>query len=369
MQPYSTWIEVDLDAIRSNIRRIASHTARPVMAIIKANGYGHGIIEVGRAAETGGAAWLGVARLDEAVRLREAGIDLPLLVLGYCHPELVPQAVARRITLAIHDPALLAPFAEQASAAGGTLNVHAKFDSGMGRLGVFTENGVEFVRQILSHPELHLQGAFTHMASADDPSLATTDWQIDRFTRLIQDLEQNGLRPPLVHAANSASSLYFPRAYFDMVRAGIAIYGLDPAPEAPLLDGFRPALSFKAQLASVKILPAGHGIGYNYRYTTTKDSRIGVVAVGYADGFRRRLGNFALVGGKRVPVVGGVCMDQCMLLLDEVPGAKIGDEVVLVGRQGDAVLTAEEVGAAWGTNNYDVVCGLAARVPRLYQNQ
>ncbi len=204
-------------------------------------------------------------------------------------------------------------------------------------------------------------------ASADEPDRDTTDWQIDRFTRLVEALQANHLRPGLVHAANSAAALYFPKAHFDLVRSGIAIYGLHPSAEAPLPDGFRPALAWKARLASVKELPSGHGIGYNYRYVTAKPELIGVMPVGYADGFRRRLGNFVLVGGKRVAVVGGVCMDQCMLQLDNLPNARVGEEIVLIGRQGNEQISAEEIGKAWGTVNYDVVCGLTARVPRIYQ--
>lgn len=368
MEPYPNWLEIDLGAIRNNINRIHDITGRPVMAIIKANGYGHGLVEVGRSAVVAGAAWLGVARLEEALVLRRAGIDLPILVLGYTSPDRAIEAVPNHISLAVHHPDVARDFADAVRFLGQPLHVHAKFDSGMGRLGVFPEDGLDFVRLIHSLPELQLEGAFTHMACADDTETDTTNWQLDRFTELIDALQANGLRPPLVHAANSASCLYYPRAYFDLVRPGIAIYGLHPSAERPLLSGFRPALTWKAHLASLKILPAGHGVGYNYRYKTEKAERIGVIPVGYADGFRRRLGNFALVGGKRVPVVGGVCMDQCMLQLDDVPEAQIGDEVVLIGRQGNAIITAEEVGQAWGTVNYDVVCGLTARVPRIYRD-
>lgn len=366
MEPFSTWLEIDLSAIRSNIQQIGAITGRPVMAVIKANGYGHGLIEAGRAGQAGGAAWLGVARVEEAIWLRKAGITTPILVLGFSAPERVAEAIANDVTLALPNHELAKAFAAQAGALGQSLRVHAKFDTGMGRLGVFPEDGLEFARLIHSMPELRMEGMFTHFASADDPVIATTDWQLDRFTRLVEALSAAGLRPPLVHAANSAASLYFPRARFDMVRAGIAIYGLHPSPDALLPAGFRTALTWKTQLASVKDLPANHGIGYNHRYVTTQPERIGVIPVGYADGFRRRLGNFAIVGGKRVPVAGGVCMDQCMLQLDSVPEAKIGDEVVLIGRQGEAVITAEEVGQAWNTVNYDVVCGLTARVPRFY---
>jgi alanine racemase len=367
MEAYSTWLEIDLGAIRNNIRRLGAITSRPVMAIIKANGYGHGLQEAGRAAVSAGAAWLGVARVEEAVALRRARIDLPILVLGFSAPERVAEAIANQVSLAVHHPDLARDYAAQARGLGQPLRVHAKFDSGMGRLGMFPEDGLEFVRLIQACPELELEGAFTHLASADEPARDTTDWQLDRFTGLVGALEANGLRPPLVHAANSAASLYYPRARFDLVRPGIAIYGLQPSSAAPLPEGFRPALTWKARLASVKDLPPGHGIGYNYRYVTQKQERIGVIPVGYADGFRRRLGNFVLAGGKRVPVVGGVCMDQCMLQLDDVPEARIGDEVVLIGCQGSSAISAEEIGQAWGTVNYDVVCGLTARVPRIYQ--
>jgi alanine racemase len=366
MDGYSTWLEIDLGAIQHNIHQLQAITARPVMAVIKANGYGHGLVETGRAAKAAGAAWLAVARLEEAGWLRDAGLDLPILVLGYCDPLRVPEALKLGATLAVHHPEIARAFSEQAQIAGQVLPVHAKFDTGMGRLGVFPEDGMPFIRLIDALPGLKLDGMFTHMANADEPERDTTDWQLDRFTRLLSEVEAAGLRPRWVHAANSASSLYFPRAYFDIIRPGIAIYGLDPSPEAPLPDSFRAALTWKTRLASVKLLPPGHGVGYNYRYVTKGEERIGVIPVGYADGFRRRLGNFALAGGKRVPVAGGVCMDQCMLQLDSVPGAVMGDEVVLLGRQGDALITAEEIGAAWGTNNYDVVCGLEARVPRFY---
>ncbi len=363
---YSTWLEIDLSAIQNNIRRIQAISGRPVLAVIKANGYGHGLVEVGRAAAAAGAAWLGVARLEEALWLRAGGLDLPILVLGYCAPERAAEAAANRVSLAAFHPDQALALAAQARQAGHTLRVHVKIDTGMGRLGMFAADAVAFVSLLASTPGLTVQGIFTHFARADEPELNQTDRQIDAFDAVLASLQAVGLRPPLVHAANSAAALYFPRAYYDMVRPGIAIYGLHPAPEAPLPEGFRPALSWKARLASVKELPARHGVGYNYRYITQKRERIGVIPVGYADGFRRRLGNFALVGGRRVPVVGGVCMDQCMLQLDEVPDAKPGDEVVLLGRQGEAAITAEEIAQAWGTNNYEVVCGLQARVPRLY---
>jgi len=234
---------------------------------------------------------------------------------------------------------------------------------------VFPEEGPKFVRRLVRLPGIDLEGVFTHFASADEPDNPATDVAIDRFQQLLDELSAMGLRPQLVHAANSAASLFYPRARFDLVRCGISIYGLHPSSDVRLPAGFRAALSWKARLTSIKMLPPGHGVGYNARYVTKRQESIGTISVGYADGFRRRLGNFALVDGQRVPVVGGVCMDQCMLQLDQAAGARNGDEVVLIGRQKDALITAEEVAAAWGTVNYEVVCGLADRVPRFYLNQ
>jgi alanine racemase len=363
---HTTWLEIDLSAVQQNIRKIQSITNRPVLAVVKGNGYGHGLIPAGRAAAAAGVAWLGVARIEEALALRQGGIGLPVLVMGLCMPDWVSEAISHNISLTVHHPQVALDYAAQARAAGGILNVHAKIDSGMGRLGVFAEEGGPFIHLISQADGLRLEGLFTHMARADEPELNATNWQVDRFSALVNDLQAQGLRPPLVHAASSAATLYFPRTWFDMVRPGIAIYGLHPSPEAPLPEGFRPALTWKARIASVKELPPGSGVGYNYRFITQAAKRVGVVAVGYADGFRRRLGNFALAGGRRVHVLGGVCMDQCMIDLDEVPDARMGDEVVLIGRQGQAQITAETVAAAWDTTNYEVVCGLSARVPRLY---
>jgi len=364
----STWIEIDLGAIRHNIIQLGQITGVPVMAVVKANGYGHGIVEAARAGLEGGAAWCGVARIEEALVLRQGGIQASILVTGYTSPLRVPEAVSSGIVLSVYDRELAGVYSGIAETMHAHLRVHIKVDTSMGRLGVFPEEGVKFLQWLYEQPGLDVEGIFTHFASADEPQKPDTQQSITRFQKLLDELEIAGLRPPLVHAANSATALYYPQARFGMVRCGIAMYGLHPSSDAPLPEGFRPALSWKARLASIKTLPPGHGVGYNARYVTSKDEKIGTIAVGYADGFRRRLGNFVLVGGQRVPVVGGVCMDQCMLQLDRVAQAHPGDEVVLIGRQGEAVLTAEEVAAAWGTVNYDVVCGLAARVPRFYFN-
>jgi alanine racemase len=365
----STWVEVDLGAVRHNISLLKQITGVTVMAVVKANAYGHGLVETARAALQGGAGWCGVARIEEALALRQAGIQAPILVTGYTAEERLAEAIDSGISLTVYSPEQAEIFSKAARNSTARLKVHAKIDTSMGRLGVFPEQGLLMIRRLDQQPGLEVEGVFTHFASADEPQNPSTGIAIDRFQQLLDELDAAHLRPPLVHAGNSATALYHPRGRFDMVRCGISIYGLHPSAEAPLPPGFQAALAWKARLTSIKTLPPGYGIGYNARYVTTRHESIGTVSAGYADGFRRRLGNFALVNGQRVAVVGGVCMDQFMVQLDQVPGARMGDEVVLIGRQGDSLITAEEVASAWGTVNYEVVCGLAARVNRFYLNQ
>lgn len=366
---YTNWLEIDLEALRNNIRQFLSITARPVMAVVKANAYGHGMIESARAALEAGATWLGVARMEEALALRQAGFLARILVLGYTVPGRAAEAARENITLTVTAPEIGQAYSAACAGMGRRVSVHAKIDSGMGRLGVLAEDGAEFVLGLLEEPGLDLEGVYTHFARADEPGRPTTDDQMARFTGVIDALQAAGRRPRLVHAANSAASLYRPDSYFDLVRPGIAIYGLNPSPDAPVPAGFVAVLSWKTRLTSVKLLPAGHGVSYGHRYTTPAVQRIGALAVGYADGLRRKLdANSCLVGGRRLPVLGTVCMDQVMVPLDELPGARVGDEVVLIGRQGEAQISADDLAAAWGTINYEVTCGLAARVPRFYRN-
>jgi len=366
MEGHTSWLEINLGAIKNNIQELRKIAGVPVMAVVKANGYGHGMVNVARAALQAGAMWYGVARIEEALILRANDLTLPILVMGYTDPKYVPDALQNQISLCVYDQDVARAYAEKVRPGSKKLRVQAKFDTGMGRLGIFPEDGIDFIEQLRGIPELDVEGMFTHMARADECDREITLWQIGRFRTLVDALIARKQQPRLVHAANSASALFYPEARLDIVRPGISIYGLHPSAETPNPPGFLPALTWKARLTSVKILPAGHGISYNHRYKTQKQERIGAVAVGYADGFRRRLGNFALVHGQRANVVGSVCMDQVMLQLDDVPEARIGDEVVLLGQQGKEMISAEEIAEAWGTNNYEVVCGLANRLPRIY---
>lgn len=365
-QLYSTWAEVDLGAIAENIRYCRKYTGTQVMAVVKANAYGHGLAPIAQESVRSGASWLGMARSDEALELRRAGLNGPILLLGYTPPGQYAEVIANRVSLAVWNVEQIQAASAAAATIGEPARVHLKVDSGMSRLGIQAEDALELARAVSTASGIIFEGLFTHFAKADEVDPAPTDAQERRFEELLQALDAAGLRPPLVHAANSAAGLTRPGAGFNLVRAGIAIYGMHPSAECLLPPEFRPALAWKATLSQVKSLPAGRGVSYGHVYTTQGSERIGTVPVGYADGYRRVPGNWALVGGRRVPVIGQVCMDQIMLQLDSVPQARAGDEVVLIGAQGEEQITAEEVARRWGTINYEVTCGIAARVNRLY---
>jgi alanine racemase len=364
---YSTWVEIDLAAIEGNVQAMLQISGCPrVMAVVKANAYGHGAVPVAQAALRGGASWLSVARFEEALELRAAGLECPILLLGFTPPAKVEAAVAKGISLTVWTSEQVEVYSAAASRLGEPARLHLKVDTGMSRLGVQPEEAATLARRLMNTPGVTFEGVFTHFARADEPGQPATRQQEEIFDRLIRELERIGLCPPLVHAANSAAGLTQRSAAFDMVRLGIALYGLRPSAHFPLPEGFRPALAWKTVLSHVKLLPSGRGVSYGHIYTTRSYERIGTLPVGYADGFRRTSGNRVLVGGRRAPVIGQVCMDQTMVQLDGVPAAEAGDEVVLIGRQGGEQISAEEVADGWGTINYEVVCGIGSRVPRVY---
>jgi alanine racemase len=372
--PPLTWLDIDLEAIRNNVRRMAALAGTRVMAVVKANAYGHGAAEVARAAAEAGAAWLGVARADEGLALRAAGLDLPVLVLGYTPPALAAEALARNLTLTVVDHETGQACAAAAGALGRPARVHLKVDTGMGRLGVLPEAAPALHRALRALPGLEVEGVFTHFARADE-QLAEADGltaarQLARFAEVLQALEAP---PGLRHAANSAAALTLPAARLDLVRMGIALYGLHPSRATPCPPNFRPALTWKARVAQVKTLPAGHGISYGHYYVTREPETVAVVTVGYADGYRRALHlNEVLIHGRRAPVRGRVCMDQVIAGVTHIPDVRPGDEAVLLGEQADPAgrldaLTADELAEKWKTINYDVTSGILPRVARLYR--
>jgi alanine racemase len=363
---YSTWVDVDLGAIEENIRYFLQSTGRQFMAVVKAEAYGHGTIPIAKTACKAGASWLGVARAGEALELRAAGIGEPIFLLGWTPPARMEALIDANVSLTFWSEAQLADISRAAEKVGGRANVHLKIDTGMSRLGVKPEDATRLAQEAGRIPSVHLEGVFTHFAKADESDPASTDSQLMIFREIISSWESSGLRPPLVHCANSAAALRRPEAWYDLVRVGIAMYGLHPSSACKLPGVVRPALTWKSSLSQVKVLPPGRGISYGHIYTTSSEERIGTVPVGYADGFRRVEGNEVLVGGKRVPVVGRVTMDQIMVQLDSLPNAQQGDEVVIIGSQEAGRISAEDVADRWGTINYEVTSGILKRVPRVY---
>jgi alanine racemase len=371
------WAEVDLAAIEHNLRELRRIT-RPsasLMAVVKANAYGHGSVAVARAALQSGADFLGVARIDEALALRAAGLAAPILVLGYTPPERAAELLANDLTQTVFSPEAARLLSATAVQKGRTLRVHLKVDTGMGRIGLpagpqaLLQNAVAAALEIAPLPGLEIEGVFTHFASADSTDKSFTHQQIDRFMDLLDLLRQNGLEIPIRHAANSAAIIDLPETHLDMVRAGIALYGLYPSDEVAK-DRIRliPAMTLKARVVQVKSVPAGFSVSYGMTFRTERPTIIATIPVGYADGYSRALSSRGrmLIREKAAPIAGRVCMDMTMVDAGEIPEVAVGDEVVIFGRQGAARLGAEEVADILGTISYEVVSALTARVPRVY---
>jgi alanine racemase len=363
-----TWVEVDLAAIGANVSRLKGIVApAALLAVLKADGYGHGAVRVARTAVLNGADYLATACLSEAIALRQHGIAAPILILGYTPPWQAEEILRYDLTATCFNLEPLNHLARAARAVGrGRARVHVKVDTGMGRLGVLPAEAPAFVDAVRALVDVEVEGIYTHFASADAADPAPTLEQIRRFDAVLEEITRGGWRPRLIHAANSAGTLRFPQAHYTMVRSGIALYGLDPSAFVCCPDDFRPALTFKTLVAQVKELPPGSPISYGGTFVTQRPSRIAVLPVGYGDGFRRSPQNWGhvLIRGQAAPIVGVVCMDMCMIDVTDVTGARAGDEVVLIGRQGQAEITAAEVARRLGTINYEVVTQILARVPR-----
>lgn len=364
-----------LGAIRANLDAVRERVGdRLVLAAVKADAYGHGAVRVGRAALAAGAAMLAVATLGEARALRAAGIAAPILVLGYTPPWQARAAAQLGVTCTVFDMDTAQALAEAAAALGREVRAHVKVDTGMARLGLQPHETLPFLRALRDRGlvaarrdagGLVIEGLYTHFATADDADETFAREQLRRFRAALAEVEAAGLRPPIVHAANSAGLLRFPEARFDMVRAGIAIYGLSPSAATPLPPDFRPGLSFHSEVAQVKELPPRAPVSYGRAYLTSAPTRIATIPVGYADGMRRSPPwREVLVRGRRAPVVGRITMDYAMLDVTGIPDVRRGDPVVLIGRQGEEQITAEEVAGWLGTISYEVVSTILPRVPR-----
>jgi alanine racemase len=362
--------EVDLDAIAHNIAELRQRAApADVCAVVKADGYGHGAIAVSRAALDAGATWLAVALVEEGAVLRKAGVTAPMLVLSQPRLADFDAAVHWDLRLTVYTPDGIEAAAAAAAAEGRRAKVHLKVDTGMNRVGAPPDQVVALARDVSLRPDLDLESVWTHCAVADEPGNPFTDVQLDRFDEVVDKLDAEGLRPPMLHAANSAAAMIHPRSRHDMVRVGIALYGIAPAPALAGELDLRPALRLKAEVAMVKRVEAGERISYGLRHRFERDTTVATVPIGYADGVPRRLsslGGCVLVGGALCPIVGVVTMDQLMVDVGDREVA-VGDEVVLLGDQGDLTVSAEDWAGPLDTIAYEIVCGIGARVPRFYR--
>ncbi|HEX2273438.1 MAG TPA: alanine racemase [Acidimicrobiales bacterium] len=366
------WAEVDLGAVKENTATLAALAAPAALcAVVKAGAYGHGTVPVARAALDGGASWLAVALVDEAAPLREAGVAAPILLLSEPSLDALPEAVALGLTPTLYSLAGVEAAAKAVAAAGRTtpLPVHVKVDTGMHRVGAPPEVAATLALAVHERPELRLEGLWTHFAVADDPENPFTAEQHRRLAAVVDQLAAHGVRPPLLHACNSAGTIAHPSTHHQLVRCGIAVYGVAPS---PLLGGsvrLRPAMSLRARVAQVKEVAAGDGISYGLRYRFSRPSVVATVPLGYADGVPWRLGTVGgevLIGGRRRPIAGSVTMDQITVDCGDDGGVAPGDEVVLLGRQGGESIDAWEWAQRLGTIAYEIVCGVGPRVQRTY---
>ncbi|MCG3155668.1 MAG: Alanine racemase 1 [bacterium] len=363
-----TVADIDLQAVAANIRRICSRThPAEVMAVVKADGYGHGSVPIARVALHAGATQLGVALLEEGITLRQHGCTTPVLVLGGLFEHQIDAFLQHDLMMTVYEHDLAQMISRRAQALGTVATVHVKIDTGMGRVGVHIDP-VEFVTRLSRLPGLLLTGLYTHLATSDETDKTYARQQLAAFRATVTRLRERGISPPWIHAANSGAILDLPEAYFTMVRAGVILYGYYPSRETTESIALQPAMRLRSQVLQVKHVPARFSVSYGRTFQTRRPSFLATIPIGYADGFSRRFSNNmeVLVGGQRRPVVGRVCMDQIIVDLGDDAGLRRGDEVVLLGRQGDDEITIYEWCERLDTIPYEVTCNISQRVPRRY---
>ena len=376
----ATVAQIDLNAFKHNLGRIRSllEPEVKIMAVVKADAYGHGALPCARAALDAGADWLGVAILSEGVELRDNGIDAPILVMGSIFPHEAKDLIHYDLSTSVSDDSLAKELARQAEQQGKTAGVHLKINTGMGRLGMLPDKLLSFVEQVQVLKSLRVEGIFTHLSSADEADPEYTLGQLSRLSEAIDSLKAKGIALPIVHTANSSGILNFTDSHRDMVRPGISLYGALPSPDVrPIvaaLQGcdpdpfFLPVMQWKTKILQIGKLPKGTPLSYNRKFTTERESLIATLPVGYGDGLNRRLSNNmdVLVRGQRAPQVGTICMDLTLIDVTEVPDVQLGDEVVLFGQQGTEIITVDEMAERCGTISYEILCNVGKRVPRVY---
>ena len=374
-----TWAEIDLDALARDFQAVreAANPQAKVCCVVKADAYGHGAVRIAREFEGLGADWFAVSNLEEALQLRLGGIQKPILVLGYTPPEEAAALSNHHISQCVYSLDYARDLSRAAEEAGATVNIHVKIDTGMSRLGFYyqdisrDEATVQEVKAACQLPGLHPEGIFTHFAVSDEGKAgdAFTMQQFGCFKEMIEALLREDIGFEVRHCVNSAAVFDYPLSHLDMVRAGIVIYGLYPSEELRHKPDLTPVLSLRSVVSHVKTVKPGATISYGRKFTAQKEMKVATVPVGYADGYPRILsakGAQVLIGGKRCPILGRVCMDQLMADVSALPDVKVGDMVTLIGRDGEEAITADELASLEGSINYEVVCGLSKRVPRVY---
>ena len=368
-QKYRSWVEVDLDNFTSNlmeIKRLLGHGV-DFLQTVKADAYGHGAIEISHAALRAGARMLGVANADEGIQLRISGIEAPIVILGPSTLSEIPDIIKYHLTPSVSDAGFVSALEEQLARALRTLSVHVEVDTGMGRGGTMHSEALDLIRHIQTLPHVRLEGLFSHFASSETMT-AYNDQQWQLFSGLLAKLQQAGINIPVRHMDNSGAILNYPELKLEMARPGIMTYGIYPSEETRSKAALAPVMSFKTTIVLVKEFPEGYGIGYNRTYITKDKTRVATIPVGYGDGYPFILSNTgeALIHGKRAPIIGRVSMDMCTLDVTHIPNCTVGDEVVLLGRQGNEYISANEIADKAHTISYEVLCALGKRAPRVF---
>lgn len=376
MRQERAWIEINVAAIQHNVKALKAllRSQTDLMAVVKADAYGHGAVTVAKTALAAGATWLGVATVPEGIELREAGIQAPILMLGATNMPAQIRAMAHwQLQPTIGTPKQALVFAEtlQADSWQQPLPVHLKLDTGMSRLGTNWDQAVEFVQFVQRLPQLQIASIYSHLATADDPDATVMQRQHQRYQAAIAQLQQLNYTPPRLHIANSAATLADPNLHYDMVRVGLATYGLYPAPHLASTVQLQPALQVKARITQVKTIAAGTGVSYGHRYIAQQAMRIAVVGIGYADGVPRNLSNQlqVLIRGQRLPQIGAVTMDQLMVDVSAIPDLQEGEVVTLLGQSDQECITPEDWANQLGTISWEILCGFKHRLPRVVVHQ
>ena len=361
---------IDLSALSHNLAAVRRclNPGCEIMAVVKANAYGHGAIEITQSLLRHGISRFAVVSVDEGLTLRQAGINAPIVVLGSLFPEQIGDLLAHQLTPVVSDLGIMPILSEAVHNLNSAYPIHINVETGMGRLGLRMRDVEKLIQTLPLHGPLQLEGLMTHLADTDGTEDAATEEQLSAFGRIVHQIEQRGRRIPLIHATNSAGLIRFPQSHFSLVRPGIMLYGYHTLPKSVPAPTLQPVLSLRTTVAQIRTVEPGGTVSYNRTFVAKRQSRIAVLPIGYADGYNRRLSNrgMVLMHGHRVPVVGLVCMDMMMVDVTAVPETQVGDDVILIGRQGENAIWADELAEWTDTISYEVLCGIGTRVPRVY---